>query len=268
MAFFISNNTQLHYELSGQGKLLLFLHGYTGSGRDWTHQISFLSGEYTAISMDHRGHGKSDAPNSETDYGIDISANDIFNLLNTLEIDTCCLVGHSMGGFMSLQFVLDHPERVSALILVDTSSGNWDTPPGFDRMRKQLDHLARNESLDAAFEYDVENNPVKKEKFRNHPELRDVAKQKVLNTSVDGYIYFARAFKKWPPVTDRLSEIDVPTLIFLGEEDMGFVHSSQVLKDSIKDASLKIIPHAGHNPHEEAPDLFNQHMIDFLRIHW
>ncbi|MBW1846267.1 MAG: alpha/beta hydrolase [Deltaproteobacteria bacterium] len=265
MAYINSNNINMFYDKSGQGKTIVFLHGYTGSGKDWTRQISTLSGRHTTIAVDHRGHGRSEAPSLESDYSIDISANDIYNILNILEISKCCLVGHSMGGFMSLQFALEHPERVSALILVDTSSGNWDVPPGYDTIRGKLDELARNESLEAAFEYDVENNPVKKDKFRKHPELREIARQKVKNTSVDGYIYFSRAFKKWTPVTERLNEINVPTLIILGEEDIGFVNASQILKNSIKNAELKIIPNAGHNPHEESPEIFNKHMLDFLK---
>ena len=70
---------------------------------------------------------------------------------------------------------------------------------------------------------------------------------------------------KKEPVTDRLNEIDAPTLIVLGEEDIGFVNASQILKDSIKNAELKIIPNTGHNPHEEAPKIFNKHMLDFLK---
>lgn len=264
MAYIKINNIGLYYEKSGQGDTIVFLHGYTGSCKDWTNQISLLSDNYTTISVDHRGHGRSEAPPLKEDYSIDISANDIYTLLVTLGISKCCMVGHSMGGFMALQFVLEHPERVSALILVDTSSGNWDLPPGYEKLRSKLDYLARNESLDAAFEYDVENNPVKREKFQKHPELREIARQKVKNTSVDGYVYFAQAFKKWAPVTKRLNEINVPTLIVLGEEDVAFINASRILKDSIKNAELVTIPNAGHNPHEESPELFNKSILNFL----
>jgi len=265
MAYITSDGIKLYYEKSGQGEPIVFLHGYTGSNKDWSHQISAVSGKYTTIAMDHRGHGQSDAPSIETDYSIEISANDIYNLIHALEISKCCLVGHSMGGFMSLQLALNHPDRVSALILVDTSSGNWDLPPGYDAMRATLDDLARNKSLEAAFDFDVQNNPVKTEKFNKHPELLEIARQKVMSTSVDGYIYFARAFKKWAPVTHRLHEINVPTLIILGEEDIAFMDSSQILKTSIHNAELKIIPNTGHNPHEESPELFNKYMLDFLK---
>lgn len=265
MAYIKTNTIRLYYEKAGQGDPIVFLHGYTGSGKDWKHQVSVLSDRYTTITIDHRGHGQSEAPPLEEAYSINTSANDIYNVLITLGFSRYVLVGHSMGGFMALQLTLEHPELVSALVLVDTSSGNWDLPPGYDTVRSTLDHLARDQGLDAAFEYEVENNPIKKNKFLKHPELREIARQKVLNTSVDGYIYFPRAFKKWAPVSNRLNEIAVPVLIFLGEEDTAFIKASQVLKNAIKNAELKTIPDAGHNPHEESPEIFNTYLLEFLK---
>ena len=65
-------------------------------------------------------------------------------------------------------------------------------------------------------------------RFKNHPELREVARQKVLRTSVEGYIYGPMAFPKRQPVTPRLSEIKIPTLIYCGEEDVTFAWAVKV----------------------------------------
>ena len=91
----------------------------------------------------------------------------------------------------------------------------------------------------------------------------------MLMTSVDGYIYGSSAIGKWQPVTQRLSEIKVPTLIYRGEEDLGFIESVQVLKEGIADSELVTISGVGHNPHEEAPDAFNEALLKFLnRLKW
>ena len=263
------NNINLYYDQTGEGEAIVFLHGYTGSGRDWVSQVNTISNTYRAITVDARGHGKSEAPGTEDEYAIHIFSEDVFALLNELGIDRCCLVGHSMGGFMSLQFTLDHPEPVKALILVDTSSGDFERAPGFDEHRAKLDELARSEGPEASFEYDVANNPLRVEKFKKHPELEEIARQKVMNTSVDGYIYVARTFGKWQSVTGRLKEIKVPTLIFLGEEDTPFIKASKTMKDGIPNAELITVPGAGHNPHEETPELFNRAFSDFLKkIEW
>jgi pimeloyl-ACP methyl ester carboxylesterase len=258
------NNVDIYYEQSGEGEAIVFLHGYTGSSRDWANQIPLVLKNFTTIAVDHRGHGQSEAPVAEDDYSIDIFSEDVYALLRELGIDRCCLVGHSMGGFMALQFVLDHPEMVKALVLVDTSSGEWELVPGYAELRAKLDEIARNEGMEAAFEYDAANNPGRIERFTKHPELREVARQRVMNTSVDGYIYIARSFRKWKPVTGRLKEIEVPTLIFWGDEDAPFEKPSKILKDSIRGAELITVNGAGHSPHEEAADLFNEVFSSFL----
>jgi len=74
----------------------------------------------------------------------------------------------------------------------------------------------------------------------------------------------AGTFSKWPPVTGRLGEIDCPALIVVGEEDVAFHKASQMMKKGLKDAELITIPGAGHNPHEETTDLFNQAFLKFL----
>ena len=153
---------------------------------------------------------------------------------------------------------------VSALVLVDTSSGEWEVAPGYAELRSTLDDLARNRGLDAAFEYDAAHNPTRIERFKKHPEQREIAKQKVMGTSVDGYIFVSRSFGKWKPVTSRLSKITVPTLIFWGEEDAPFLNASKILKDNILHSQLVRIPGVGHSPHEEAPDLFNETLMTFL----
>ncbi|GAB4331303.1 MAG: alpha/beta fold hydrolase [Candidatus Abyssubacteria bacterium] len=263
------NDVNLNYEQSGTGETIVFLHGYTGSSGDWANQVPVVSVRYRAIAIDHRGHGKSDAPPMEEAYSINIFSEDVYALLGKLGIARCCLVGHSMGGFIALQFVLDHPEIVKALVLVDTSSGEFEVAPGYAELRAKLDEVAREKGMEAAFQYDAEHNPVRIERFKKHPELREVTRRKMMNTSVDGYIYVARTFRKWRPVTDRLGEIRVPTLIFLGEEDAAFVNASRILNEGISGSELVTIPGVGHSPHEESPQAFNDILLPFLsKIAW
>ena len=263
------NDILLNYEESGRGEAVVFLHGYTGSTKDWVNQFKAFSSRYRTMAVDCRGHGFSDAPTAEEAYSIRIFSEDVFALLQTLGIRRCCLVGHSMGGFQALEFILNHPELVRGLVLVDTSSGEWEVAPGAEELRAKLDELAWSEGLEAAFEYDAAHNPVRVQRFKAHPELREITRQKVLQTSVDGYVYVARTFRRWGPVTDRLPEIDVPVLIVRGEEDAGFVKASDIMKGCIPGSELVVVPGAGHNPHEEKPEIFNEAMESFLAgVRW
>ncbi len=263
------NGVNLNYEVAGQGKTVVFLHGMTGSTQDWANQMAVLSPKYQVVALDLRGHGKSAAPSGEEQYSIPIFADDVFVLLRMLDIKKCCLAGHSIGGFITLQFALEHQDMLAALVLVDTSSGQFARDPGFAQLRQKLDELARSQGMEAAFEYDVANNPMRVERLQKHPELREVTRRKMLMTSVDGYIYGSSAIGKWESVTSRLSEIKVPALICWGDEDLGFTEAVQVLKEGIADSELVTVKGVGHNPHEEAPDVFNEVLLKFLgRINW
>lgn len=263
------NGVNLNYEVSGQGEAVVFLHGMTGSTRDWASQVAVLVPKYKVVALDMRGHGKSGAPSGEEEYSIPIFTEDVFNLLKLLDIKKCCLAGHSVGGFISLQFALEHQDMLAGLVLVDTSSGQFARDPGFAQMRQKLDELALSQGLEAAFEYDATNNPMRIERFRKHPEMKETSREKVLMTSVEGYIYGPRAIGKWEPVKPRLAEIKVPTLIFWGDEDSPFAEASQIMKKGIPDSELVTVKGAGHNPHEEAPGVFNEALLKFLgRIRW
>lgn len=240
------------------------LHGYTGSHKDWRHQIPLLTEKYQIMAMDHRGHGFSDAPSSSEKYSMDIFTADVYDLLQNLEIEKTCLVGHSMGGFISLEFVLEYPEMVEALVLVDTSSGDWERDPDYEEIRRKVEKLARSEGMEAAFEYNATHNEMIRERLEKHPELRQISKEKMIQTSVDGYIHVGRAIGNWEPVTDHLNEIDIPTLVVVGGDDTPFLEPSQVLKESMPDAELVRVEGATHNPHEEKPDVFNDILMDFL----
>ena len=263
------NGVDLNYEVSGRGPAVVFLHGYTGSAQDWANQIAALSSQYQVIAVDHRGHGKSTAPSREEDYSVRILADDVFHLMGMLDIKKCCLGGHSLGGFAALQFAIEHQDMLSGLVLVDTSSGQFSRDPNYAQLRQKLDQLARTQGMEAAFEYDAANNPMRIERFQKHPEQREIARQRVLQTSVDGYIYLSRAISKWEPLTERLSEIKVPTLIFWGDEDLPFEAPSRIMKEKISGSELVTISGVGHNPHEEAPNAFNEALLKFLaRIKW
>ena len=139
------NNLNMYYESVGQGEAIVFLHGFTGSNKDWRYQMAVVHDQYRGIALDLRGHGQSDAPKNEAEYSIYLNCEDVRGLLKQLGIERCCLVGHSMGGFTALQFALENPEMLWGLVLVDTSSGEWDTAPGYAELRAKLDELATSE---------------------------------------------------------------------------------------------------------------------------
>jgi pimeloyl-ACP methyl ester carboxylesterase len=240
------NGMNLNYEIGGRGPAVVFLHGGNGRAQDWANQFPVLSSNYTAIALDIRGHGKSEGPQTEAEYSIPLIAEDVLRLLDLLGIDRCCLVGHSFGGFAALQFAITHQDRLAGLVPVDTSSGPYGV--GNTKTGELTQKLV--------------------EKFRQHPELIEPARQTMLEMSVNAYIWGSRTVAKWQPVTPRLPEIKVPTMIFWGEEDKRFETAVKTLAQGIPGAVLTAIKGVGHSPHQDAPDIFNHELLKFLQRVW
>ncbi|MFC1955113.1 alpha/beta fold hydrolase [Chloroflexota bacterium] len=257
------NGVNLYYEVSGAGPSVMLCHGYTGSHRSWMSQISALSPKYQTVAIDHRGHGDSGAPSSAEDYSVPILVNDVRALLNHLGITRCCLVGHSLGGFMAIQLVLDYPDIISSLILVDTSSGP-SYVPGMKELGEKLNEIARRDGMAAAFEYNTQQNPLVQRRFEKYPALREVARHRMLETSVDAYVYLRKAMAEREDLTPRLGEISVPTLVIVGELDTPYHQPSEVMTESIHFSRLQVVPQAFHNPHEETPEVLNELLLNFL----
>jgi pimeloyl-ACP methyl ester carboxylesterase len=263
------NGINLNYEISGRGPAVVFLHGGNGRAQDWVNQFPVLSSEYTAIALDIRGHGKSEGPKTEAEYSIPLIAEDVLGLLNVLNIAKCCLVGHSFGGFVALQFAVTHQDRLAGLVPVDTSSGPYgggNTKTG--ELTQKLVEIAVSRGMDAVFDYDAAHNPERIEKFKQHPELIEDARVTMVAMSVNAYIWGSRTVAKWQPVTPRLHEIKVPTRIFWGEEDKRFETAVKTLEQGIPGAVLATIKNVGHSPHQDAPDIFNKELLKFLQRVW
>lgn len=262
------NGVGLHYEVFGAGRDIVLCHGYSGSHQDWAHPISALMSDYRVVVMDHRGHGGSQAPSSADAYSVKTFAEDVRSVMALAGSQGCCLGGHSMGGFIALELTLSHPELVSALVLVDTSSGETDMPPEHREARLKALEIARTEGMGAAFDYAAANSPITREHLERHPRMRGISRQRTMETSVDGYIYAWQAIRDWAAVTPRLSEIKVPTLIVVGEEDTPFLRPAQVLKKGIPNSRVAVIPGSGHTPHIEQPEAFTRVLRDFLGQHF
>ena len=257
------NGVNYHYTVSGAGSSVVLCHGYTGNHQSWVHQIPELSQRYQVVAVDHRGHGSTDAPSSADAYSIPIFAEDVYTLLNHLGINKCCLVGHSLGGFIALQLVLEHPQLVGSLVLVDTSSVGFYIP-GYTELGEKLNEIARQDGMEAVFECNAEHNPMARKRFEKYPEMREISKSSMLETSVDGYVYTRQAMSRREDLTLRLGKISVPTLVVVGEGDTPFRQPSEVMAKGIPGARLHVVPRATHNPYEDEPEVFNELLLKFL----
>jgi pimeloyl-ACP methyl ester carboxylesterase len=113
----------IHYEVHGTGPVILLSHGYSATSEMWRGQIEPLSREHTLLLWDMRGHGLSDYPVDPAAYSEAATVADMAALLDAVGARSGIVGGLSLGGYMSLAFHKAYPERVKALLIIDTGPG-------------------------------------------------------------------------------------------------------------------------------------------------
>ena len=119
----------LETEVVGTGPGLLLVHGFGGAKEDFADHVPALARDHTVVTFDHRGHGDSDQPEDPAAYSLERLAADIVQVADGVGLDRFRLLGHSMGGMVARKVALTDPERLEALIMMDSTPGPI---PGFD----------------------------------------------------------------------------------------------------------------------------------------
>ncbi len=248
---------------TGQGPPLIFLHAYTCDSELWHEQIAFFRRSYRCVAYDLRGHGASSAPN--TGYGIQDHSSDLLRVMDALKIQAACLIGLSMGGGIALSAALDHPDRVSSLVLASSPVGGLPWEEGMWNYFRDFESQARQIGVQMAIDRVWFKGPL----FHNagqYPAL--MQKLRAMAGRFSGGNIFDHATYPRParPDCDRLNEIHCPTLVLRGGRDTPeFVRRAHLLTEEIAGARLEVIPDAGHFINIEAPGGFNRALDRFLK---
>ena len=251
-----ANGLKIHYRDVGDGFPIVFLHGFTGNTRNWALTVPSLRDRFRCVSIDHPGHGQSGKPTDTAFYALPNMAAFAYAAIREIGIEECYIVGHSMGGMISQHVILDHPELVRALILVDTAAAPVN---GFESWNEKLRQTARTEGIEAAFDLRSKNDPRAAD-----PAFLRLWREQFLMTSVEAYIGGSLAMRDREPLLDRLASLTVPALIVCGENDELFLEPSRELQAAIPGSDLVIIAGAGHGPAIETPAEFNRTLSGFL----
>jgi pimeloyl-ACP methyl ester carboxylesterase len=243
----------LRYDDLGAGAPpLLLLHGFTGAAIDFVDVVGALASERRVVAYDQRGHGDSTNTGDPATYTFDRLANDLANFVDALSLAPLHLLGHSMGGIISLKYVLAHPERVRSLILMDTGAApRTRVADGFGG----LVEIGREQGMDAVFAV-IRQFWTQQSQQGGRPVsavVLDRVARKFSTMDPEAFAAFANELGEYPPMVDRLGEIDCPVTVLVGENDTGLRASSEVLADRIAGAELVVIPDAGHSPQEDQP---------------
>ena len=247
------------YDDAGEGRAVVFVHGFPHHRRLWAPQLRALAGHTRAIALDLPGFGESDLPERFT---IDAWADGIARFLDALEIERAVIAGLSMGGYITLAFWRLHRERVLALVLADTRAGA-DTEEGKQKRRETIE-LARREGPTAVARALLPG-MVGKSTREREPSVVASMRAMLESASVESIVGACEAMMNRPDATASLATIDVPTLIISGDEDVLIPpKESRAMHSAISGSRLDIIPGAGHVSNVERPAAFNQVLCEFL----
>jgi len=249
----------LHYYTMGCGFPLVLLHGWSADGLSYALQVP-LAYKYQLILPDLRGHGRS--PKPKTLCHPSLLAADINQLLEKLGIEKAIIGGGSFGGLVALQFVLDYPQKVEALILSDTTSNSAVVVPFMDMMLPVLSgqnavETLRNMISKLAKVSGMTKTPVGAMMMQSALErFADIDPISLLEVSKG---------MKDVDLTERLSEIKVPTLIIGGKKDIIIpLKYTEGLHRGISGSECVVIK-ADHGTPFFRPDEWNQAVQKFLQ---
>lgn len=259
------NDVNIYYESHGNGFPLVFAYGLGGNTGMWAGQIDAFAQHYRFIVWDPRGHGKSESPPHREQYGQQLSAEDLYGLLNHLGIEKAYVGGLSMGGGIAARFAVTHPERVEALLIIDSASASGlPMSAAMRAMRQKTIELAETQGMEAVADYAIETNPNLRTQAAGSPEARQRLRRMFLDLHPTGYANTIRALIEGAFPTEQLSTLTMPTLVLVGEEDPA-LEAARLTHDKIPGSQLVILPNAGHLSNLDCPEAFNNSVLVFLR---
>jgi len=240
---------QVHGQVLGDAPALILTHGYSSTSAMWQGQIAALSKQHRLILWDMRGHGQSDYPEDPTAYSEALTVGDIAALLDQVGVRKAIVGGLSLGGYMSLAFYRAHPERVSALLIIDTG-------PGFKK--DDAREVWNKRALDTADRFQREGLDVLKSASRE--------RSTVSHRDALGLARAARGMltQRDARVIESLPEIKVPSLVVVGADDTPFLAASDYMAAKIPGARKVVIPAAGHAVNIDQPQAFIEAVVPFL----
>ncbi|SAL00763.1 alpha/beta fold hydrolase [Caballeronia ptereochthonis] len=265
-----TDDVNLYYEEAGEGTPIIFVHEFGGDLRSWEPQMRYFSRRYRCIAFAARGYAPSDVPEDIEQYSQAIAARDIRDVLDALKIDRAHIVGLSMGGFATLHFGLDYPERARSLVVAGAGYG----------AEKAFEDYFREVSLEVAKQFEAQGS-------RQFAQTYALAASRIAFQVKDprGWLEFATMLgehsargsaltmrgvqARRPSIYDleaRLQSMTVPTLVVVGDEDDHCLQPGIYLKRTVPASGLVVMPKTGHTLNLEEPALFNQHVGEFLAM--
>ena len=264
------DGVKLYYEESGKGTPIVFVHEFGGDHRSWEPQMRYFSRRHRCLTYGARGYPPSEVPADVGQYSQARATADIAAIMNGAGIDRAHVVGLSMGGFAALHFGLDFAPRALSLVIASAGYG----------AEKQHEAYFRGVSMEVAARFEALGS-------REFAKTYSLAASRVQYQNKDprGWQEFAAQLGEHsalgsantmrgvqalrPSIYDleaRLKQMQLPTLVVVGDEDDHCIQPGVFLKRTIPAAGLVVLPKTGHTLNLEEPDRFNSFVAEFIGL--
>ena len=262
----------LHFKKLGNGPALIIIHGVYGNGDNWLQVARYLQDKYTVYLPDMRNHGKSEHSN---EFGYDIMAEDIYELIQHENLNEITIIGHSMGGRAAMRFAEKHDNMIKQLVVVDispiTNLTKKRARPLFQShvdivnslLKMPIESISTREEADAILE-----------KTLPFPDIRQFLLKNLKRDNNQKFYWQINL----PSIAETLEEIIVgnetmtttvecQTLFIKGERSsyltMGDIDFLEMLFPNMQ---IETVKGAGHWVHVDKPEEFKQIITSFLPI--
>jgi pimeloyl-ACP methyl ester carboxylesterase len=260
------DGVEIAVEVAGSGPGLLLVHGHGGAKEDFADHVDRLAQRHTVVTFDHRGHGASGHPTKRSDYSLARLRADTWAVADAVGLDRFRVLGHSMGGMVVRRMPLEHPERVDALVMMDTSSGP--IPVLVPELVEAAAEIGFTQGKDALHEMllaaGVLDTPAYERMLSERPGYREFDARKWADTSIVAWGTLAIEIARQDSDLPLMRNVACPTLVIVGAQDEAFLDASRATAEAIPGAQLAVLPNGGHSPQFETPDAWIAALEGFL----
>lgn len=264
------NGYNIHYIDEGTGDVLLFVHGTPSWSFDFRHLIKSLRSHYRCIAIDHIGFGLSDKP-ARYDYSTQNHSATLEKFIHDKKLDHITLVLHDFGGPIGLNFAIQHPEKISNLVILNSWMWSSNNDPDFIQLRK----LLKSPLLPFLYRYlNISPRYILPRSFGDHPLSKQLLTQytQPFANPVQrfGALAFARSLlldQDWFESlwNKRMTISDKPTLLIWGMKDQVLKpHYLSKFQRAFTRSTTLQLETSGHFPQEEQPEQVTASLLEFL----
>ena len=252
-----TDGVELYYEETGSGTPIIFAHEFGGDYRHWEPQMRFFSRSHRCIAFNARGYPPSAIPEDPGMYSQNNARDDVLAILDGLDIEKAHINGLSMGGFASLHFGFEYPDRALSLVVAGCGYGaKSDHKEQFVRETTEVADRMENETM-AVFGKVYALGPTRVQFQNKDPRGWQEFEQQICEHS--------RRRPSLYDLEDKMHALKVPTLVINGDEDDPCLDAGLYMKRNIVSSALVLLPRTGHLCNLEEPILYNQICGDFMQ---